>query len=146
MKRMVRLRMVKTWGILLGAVGLISLGSWVILGGWGHAGAQAPGPAFQSPSAREGFSYAESLSQAFREAAEKTLPAVVMIRTLPQVEDRPNQEPRRRPEPFEGFPFDDEESPFGDLFRMHPELRRFFQEIPQMPSIPHPLRRVSEAV
>lgn len=137
MKRMVGPGAAKTWGLILAGIALAGLLTWGFLGGWGNAGDSSSGPALQTPSAREGSNYAESLSQAFREAAEKTLPAVVMIRTLP-VEERTIREPRRRPNPFEKFPFDEEDSPFGDLFRMHPELREFFREIPQMPSVPQP--------
>ncbi|MDW8036740.1 MAG: Do family serine endopeptidase [Thermoguttaceae bacterium] len=128
----------KMWGALL--VGMVGGGLllWQLLGSWPHAGAQVGGPALQTPAAQEGFNYAESLSRAFREAAEKTLPAVVMIRTLPG-EDRQSRSRRGMPpDSWEEFPFD-EEGPFGDLFRMHPELRRFFREIPQMPSIPQPV-------
>ena len=126
------------WGLLLTAGALTGLLGWAWVGSWDHAGAQSTGPTLQGPSAREGSNYADSLSQAFREAAEKSLPAVVMIRTLP-AEDRQPRQRRRIPEPLEEFPFEDEEGPFGDLFRMHPELRRFFQEMPQMPSIPQPM-------
>ena len=49
----------------------------------------AQGP---SATAKGGMSYAKSLSQAFREVANKTLPAVVMIKTSAVV----NEQARRR--------------------------------------------------
>lgn len=137
MERQALFRGPKMWGLALGGILLSGLLGWAVLGGWHHAGAQVGGPVLPTPSAQEGSNYAESLSQAFREAAGKALPAVVMIRTFPAVEPR-GQARRRVPPEWEEFPFD-EEWPFGDLFRMHPELRRFFREIPEIPSLPQPI-------
>jgi serine protease Do len=78
--------------------------------------------------------YAKDLSKAFRGAAEKVLPSVVTITNSP----RPQREARSQESaPDEGWnesPFG-EGSPFGDLFRNNPELRRHFR---QMPSVPNP--------
>jgi serine protease Do len=128
----------KMWGLLVLGICVGGLLLWGFLAGWDHAGAQVGGPALQSPAAREGSNYAESLSRAFREAAEKTLPAVVMIHTLPGKDRQPRTRRRIPPDGWDEFPFD-EEGPFGDLFRMHPELRHFFRDLPQMPAIPQPM-------
>ncbi len=138
MSQKVFYRIPKIWGLVLGGIGLVGVVLWGLWSGWPQAGAQVGETALQSPAAREGSNYAESLSQAFREAAEKTLPAVVMIRTLPSEDRQPRSGREAPPDLWEDFPFD-EEGPFGDLFRMHPELRRFFRERPPMPSIPQPL-------
>ncbi len=90
----------------------------------------------QKAAAERGTSYAESLSQAFRDTAERILPAVVMIRNVPAEEKRPELKGRTRGQ-LEELPFGDgEEGPFGDLFQQHPELKRFFKDMPSMPSIP----------
>jgi len=81
---------------------------------------------------------ARALSQAFRNAAKDVLPSVVMIRTVPQVAARTS--PRNQggsgqgaESPLPGF----RGTPFEDLFKNHPEMRRFFEEGPgQTPSIP----------
>ncbi len=83
-------------------------------------------------------SSARALSQAFRNAASDVLPSVVAIRTVPQVVERTGAQPRgdgaERPEmPFPEF----RGTPFGDMFRDNPELRRFFEQMPrQAPSGP----------
>ena len=96
--------------------------------------AQTPGPAI-SPADPD-LKHATALSEAFRQSAERVLPAVVSIqnearpRTVQRV--RPNQEgtPRGRRQLPEGF---------EDL---DPFLRRFFEDVPnveqfdEMPSIP----------
>ncbi len=81
-------------------------------------------PAALSPAAEKGQNYAKTLSKAFREAAEAALPSVVMIRTTPKAVKIER-----------ALPDDDEDelSPFGDLFRRNPELRRFFREMPALP-------------
>ncbi|NUQ60856.1 MAG: Do family serine endopeptidase [Pirellulales bacterium] len=76
-------------------------------------------------------SYAKTLSAAFREAADEVLPAVVMIRNTPKLAARSSS--RRPPrEPLEEF----EGTPFEDFFGQRPELRRFFRELPSIPSLP----------
>ncbi len=72
---------------------------------------------------------ARALSQAFRNAASDVLPSVVTVQTVPQVAER--VEPDRQDGDAEppGLPF--RGTPFGDMFRDHPELRRFFEEMPR---------------
>jgi len=71
--------------------------------------------------------YAKSLSAAFRQAADDVAPSVVMIRNKPKataVAERPNV-------PQFGGP--SMPSPFGDLMPNHPELRKFFEQMPSTP-------------
>lgn len=79
-------------------------------------------------------SYAKTLSTAFREAADKVLPSVVMIRTTPKLA-RNSAEPREDREevdPFEQF----KGTPFEDFFGKQPGMRRYFEQLPSVPSIP----------
>jgi len=76
-------------------------------------------------------SYAKNLSQAFRDAAQDVQDSVVLIKADPvmpvQWNDRGRMPKGEAPEnPFEG-------TPFGNI----PELRRFFEDMPQMPQSPH---------
>lgn len=111
---------------LAALVGVLSIS----LGAKDHAVAQGPAPA--AGSAEVGSSYAKSLSKAFREAAQKALPSVVMIKNTPALakghqirELDPNEES------------DDEQ-----LGEIPPALRRFFGEMPQqMPGMPHGMPR-----
>jgi len=83
-------------------------------------------------------SYAKSLSAAFHNAAEKVLPSVVAITNTPAMAPRSGQ---RKPSPGEGseeMPFGFRGTPFGDLFKEHPELRQFFNQFPSMPNMPQP--------
>jgi serine protease Do len=95
---------------------------------------EATAPAQNAPVAAKptspgsGATYANTLSQAFREAADHVLPSVVMIRNEPTFAART---PLRDSSPDEEPPL----SPFGDLNR-HPDLRRFFEGLPQMPNSP----------
>ncbi len=72
-------------------------------------------------------SYAKSLSKAFREAAEKVLPSVVLVESRAVVAGQPQRGER------EMTPDEDElfEGPFGDLFRQNPDMRRFFRDLPR---------------
>jgi serine protease Do len=84
----------------------------------------------KTAAATAGSSYAAQLSTAFRQTANHVLPSVVMIKNMPAVEETPKQaEPK-------GDMGDLEQSPFGDMFKEHPELRHFFREMPSMPSMP----------
>ena len=100
----------------------------------GAASPRAPRP----EAVEHGTNFAESLSAAFHNASEQVLPSVV---TITNTFTRETQTKDRRAVPDEG---DDEESdpfegtPFGEFFRGNPELRHFFREIPQMPSVPRP--------
>jgi len=77
--------------------------------------------------------YAKSLSQAFREAANDVQDSVVLIKADPVMPVKWNdrgEAPKGQmpPNPFEG-------TPFGNM----PELKRFFEQIPQTPQMPgHP--------
>jgi len=86
----------------------------------------APGPsAIAEKHAEHGQSYAKTLSAAFRQAAEKVLPAVVTVRTTAEVAELSEEESS------DGHDF--HEMPFDELFKSQPELRRFFRDLPSMP-------------
>jgi serine protease Do len=94
-----------------------------------------------NPAGTEGAAraaeYAKTLSKIFREAAEKVQPAVVTITNTPQVAQvsgNSDDGGRSFDEPRGQSPFG--EPPFGDMFRRMPELRRFFDEMPQLPEMP----------
>ena len=96
---------------------------------WSAAAPKESDPPAATSSSGQAADYAKTLSKAFREAAGKVLPAVVAIQNRPPVAERTS--PR-------GMSPDDEDfsdSPFGDLFRNNPDLRRFFRDQPR--SIPH---------
>ena len=119
---------VRAWAAALALVAVVGVAS-VSIGPRDHAAAQ--GPAVAASGGEQGAtSYAKSLSKAFREAAQKVLPAVVMIKNVPAVHHQA-QEQEETPE----GPSD--ENPFGDM--MPPEFRHFFKQFPQMPhhGIPH---------
>ncbi len=72
--------------------------------------------------------YAKALSSAFRDAASKVLPSVVMITNTPTMAARPSargQTPEEMPFGFKGMPF-------GDMFK-NPEFRQYFKEFPSNP-------------
>ena len=81
--------------------------------------------------------YAKALSKAFRETAKQVRPAVVMIRTESGTSTRSSND--------DAMSDDSDASPFGDLFRQNPDLKRFFGD--SMPSAPRgksmPRRHVS---
>ncbi len=100
-------------------LGAVALGIFLVGAAVGLAGKEAGAPLPSTHAARE-------LSAAFRNAAKEVLPSMVVIETRGKAV-RVNGELRS--------PFDDEESPFGDLFRNNPELREFFRNRPrQMPA------------
>jgi serine protease Do len=109
---------------------------------------QADSPGLGTPSgapsrpdagAQHGMSFAKALSSAFHSAAEKVLPAVVTITTT----SGPDKEKEKVSSSEEDEGNDLDNSPFGDLFRQNPDLRRFFgNQMPQLPSMPQ--RRVVE--
>jgi serine protease Do len=111
---------------MLAAVGVVAIG---LLAGAGlYADAERAPKAADRAVVQQGQTYANTLSKAFREAADRVLPSVVMIRTSPEVaERRSSATPSPRPDG------DGRMMPFEDLFREQPELRRFFREMPQMP-------------
>ena len=65
---------------------------------------------------------ARALSSVFREVTNKALPAIVSIQTRGKATEMVNG-----PDNL----FDQENSPFGDLFRNDPQLREFFRRMPQ---------------
>ena len=111
----------RTWatgGFLLIAVAML----WAAVGMQGPASAQS---AATAPAATPEANYARTLSKAFRDAAQKVLPAVVMIRH----EAAPQTVSEQEGESDEGS----EMSPFGDLQQIPPEFRKFFRGMPNMP-------------
>lgn len=92
--------------------------------------ANAPATEPASAAGAAGQSYAKTLSAAFREAANRAAPAVVLIRSTPAVAERFNDPGSSRPG------MSDDDSPFGELFRHNPDLRRFFRDMPSMPNMP----------
>jgi len=74
-------------------------------------------------AAAPGRSYANSLSQAFREASQQVLPAVVRITTTPKMSQAAADDNADN-----GLP----EMPFGN-FLNDPQFKRFFKDLPQMP-------------
>ena len=74
----------------------------------------------------EAANSARALSQAFREAAQKVLPSVVMIRHQLAMEEPKGQGDNSNE--------DMNQSPFGDMMPMlPPEFRKFFREMPRGP-------------
>jgi serine protease Do len=77
----------------------------------------------------EAANSARALSQAFREAAQKVLPSVVMIRHQLAMEEPKGQGDNSNE--------DMNQSPFGDMMPMlPPEFRKFFREVPRGPRGP----------
>ncbi len=102
----------------------------------------SPASAATTAGSAEAAIYANSLSRAFRDAAEKVLPSVVMITNTPAVAEVP--EGRIQP-PDELWG----DSPFGDMLPGFPgpDLRRFFRELPSIPQVPrHGMRGVGSGV
>lgn len=94
------------------------------------AAATLPGSADQARPAAT-TNYAKDLSQAFREAAKEVQPSVVLVKAdavMPVHWNHEGEAPKGRMQenPFEG-------TPFGNM----PELRRFFEQMPDMPQQPH---------
>lgn len=63
---------------------------------------------------------ARELSTAFREVAKEALPSIVSIQTRGKSLRMTNGE-------GDAFPFDDEDSPLGEMFRNNPQFREFFR-------------------
>ena len=97
------------------AVGILLVGAAV-----GMAAKESAGPLPATHAAKE-------LSTAFREAAKEALPSIVVIET--------RGKPMRISGEFRS-PFDDENSPFGDLFRDNPQFREFFRNRPRQMPVP----------
>ena len=81
-------------------------------------------------SSERAIGYAKELSKAFHVAAGRVSPSVVMVINMPAAA-KPTAERRRNPsEDSEEMPFGLQGTPFGDLFKNNPDLRRFFKEFP----------------
>jgi serine protease Do len=142
---------------ILGLLGVLVLGWLVSTTGWLNnlVWAAAPSPAPAKPALQESSTApmqsstaamqpqvqtaasstatgnspaatAQALSQAFRDAANKVMPAVVTIQhTIPAAKTAASG----------NLTNELKNSPFRDFFN-NPELRRFFQNMPEMPSRP----------
>jgi serine protease Do len=124
---------VRTWLILLAlvaVVGLLTAGS-IDRYAVGQQGARTSASA--GATSEEAKDYARTLSKAFRETSEQVLPSVVAIFNQPAATRTSD-----RMSPSEEDEDDSEGTPFEDMFRFHPELRRFFRDMPSMPRMPRP--------
>jgi serine protease Do len=81
--------------------------------------------------------FGKMLSKAFHEAAMKSQPAVVMITNRPAVVKESARE-KSFDDDSDDSPFGMQGSPFGDMFKGNPDLRRFFKEMPSRPGIRAP--------
>ncbi len=123
MNRLVLGLRIRNWLLLAALVGLVGF-----LGVQAHQFTQAAPKEQESTNEASGggVDYAKSLSKAFREASERVLPSVVLVQNQPALAKQSN--------PHELAPDDGDDSPetpFGDLFRSHPDLRRFFRDMPR---------------
>jgi serine protease Do len=73
-----------------------------------------------APSAAD----ARQLSSVFRAAAREVIPSIVSIETRGKVEQ------------MDGLDLDDENFPFGELFRQSPQFREFFRDRPRQREMP----------
>lgn len=129
---------VRFWCIaaaLVAVVGLVGAGSGAI----GQKATHTISLTQADNNAQHGAGYAKTLSAAFREASGKVLPAVVMITVTPEVAQMEREDEQAIPRGFDDFPF-------GDLFNHHPDLRRFFQQVPQGRSRPFGVRGMGSGV
>lgn len=118
--------------ILILAVALVGGGAWAIAA---NSGSKAPAPT--PAELAKGRSYGHSLSQAFRDAADRVRPSVVMITNRPTMAKIRTQRPSDKE--LAENPFSQFGSPFGDLMQ-DPNLRRFFKNMPQGPRFEMPQR------
>lgn len=112
----------RTWIVVLTLAALVA-GASLIPGAKDNAIAQSPAVS-ASGNADGATSYARSLSKAFREAAQKVLPAVVLIRNVPIAREQATSQE-------EGPDISADDNPFGDM--LPPEFRHFFKDMPRMP-------------
>ena len=91
-------------------------------------------PSSGQASSDHAVGYAKSLSKAFHDAASRVLPSVVMITDTPEMAKQPVEQKQFRNGHSEQMPFGFEGTPFGDLFKSNPDLRRFFREGPGLSS------------
>ena len=73
--------------------------------------------------------YAKSMSKAFRDAASKVLPSVVMITNTPMVAQTSGNRKSLPGDNSEEMPFGLKGTPFGDLFN-NPRTASFLQRVP----------------
>jgi len=91
-------------------------------------------PSSDQATSEHAANYAKSLSKAFRDASGRVLPSVVMVINTPAVAKQSVERKRSPNDDSEDMPFGFQGAPFGDLFKSNPELRRFFKEMPGLPS------------
>ncbi len=128
----------RTW---LAGIALLTLAGFVAFGALaGSADDKTPSKQKASSAQVErATSYAKSLSAAFRAAADEVLPSVVMIRNTPKAVQEendaksPDAKDLGRDNPMKQF----EGTPFEDMFRNQPELRKFFDQMPRGQMSPH---------
>jgi serine protease Do len=117
---------VRSWLLMVAAVALVGL---VAAESVRHSIAAPKDDASAVAAGSEATDYLKNLSKAFREVAAKVRPAVVLVQSRPALAARSN--PRETPDDE-----DSAESPFGDMLPNHPELRRFFRDMPNTPRGP----------
>lgn len=111
------------WFVALTLVALVGLiGRWID-GRWAE-GDKRSHHLSTGERVQHGAGYARTLSAAFRGAAGRVLPSVVMITVTPEVAQTDQEDEMEVPQGFEDLPF-------GDMFKNQPELRRFFKELPR---------------
>jgi len=115
---------VRSWFLVIASVALAGFLAAETVP-WSAAAPKESDPPAATASSGQAADYAKTLSKAFREAAGKVLPSVVAIQNRPPVAERTS--PRGMSPDDEGF----SDSPFGDLFRNNPDLRRFFRDMPR---------------
>ncbi len=135
----------RAWSCALAIVACVGL---LVVGSLPRDAANAD-PASPSPEVAAATDSAKALSSAFRAASDKVLPSVVMIRNLPTPMKISKKAPtgewkkeeitpdgKRHEFEFRGTPFGFKGTPFEDLFKNNPEMKRFFGDIPSMPEMP----------
>jgi serine protease Do len=86
-----------------------------------------------SAAVSESVHYGKMLSKAFHAAAMKVQPAVVTITNRPTVAKEMSRGNSQFDEDSDDSPFGMQGSPFGNMFKNNPELRRFFKDMPSQP-------------
>lgn len=115
---------VRTWTVAI-AILAVAVVFWTTNGMRDHLMAQAPTPEAAVTATGDSAgaaSYARTLSKAFRDAAQKVLPSVVMIGHRMAVDEALERDGDTEEGP-EGLPFND----------LPPEFRKFFKDMPRMP-------------
>ncbi|MFZ1933970.1 MAG: Do family serine endopeptidase [Thermoguttaceae bacterium] len=108
----------------------VQLTAWYSEGASAAANATASGRPGSGQISQHAVNYAHEMSTAFHNAAESALPSVVMVLNMP-AEAKATVERKRTPnDNSEETPFGFQGTPFGDLFKNNPDLRRFFGESP----------------